>query len=553
MSGRRRVAVITGGANGIGAAVAEEVGRQGWFVVSVDPLVSVDGAERLPEPEETTAGRIVAAGGAARASSVSVTDAAAVHALFDELVAEHGGVDAVVNVAGITRKSGLVDGTEEDWLELLRVHLGGYLNVLGAALPVMERSGHGRVVGVTSGAGWRATDGGGYSCAKRVVASLTWQLGPTAPAGVTVNAMSPIAATRMLAAAVERAQKEGRTTGGSGFSMFSTMPDPGALGPLGAHMVGDDFAWCSGRVLFAGGSEAAVVDRPRFLEVVRTDGVSSLAHVLGTVLPGAFAAAEAAQATTGGGNPRMGSIFEERERGPAVAGDIRSCLVVSDRPALASAVTEVLGRRSSSCRTIDPTRGFAEAAAALRAVVASTGPVEAVVVAPSRGAGVARSVDGWQQVVADHDGLVEQIHADGGWARAAGAYAAQTAAPVRLVTLTDATTPGGRSRAQAAAQLSRVSGATTAGRLSAFAVSVETDEQRAGRVVAELVDHLLVHPDAGALSGAELALGDGWVGLRSHPRALGAVTYGGPAVPDWFDAALRDIAGAHEGARSPTP
>jgi NAD(P)-dependent dehydrogenase (short-subunit alcohol dehydrogenase family) len=188
---RQRVAVVTGGGGGIGGAIAEALGRSGWFVVTVDPMVTLEGTEDLPEPETTTAGRIVAAGGAARASSASVTDGEALRALFEELAAERGGLDAVVNVAGITRQSYYARGTEEDWQALLSVHLGGYLNVLDAALPLMAEAGYGRIVGVTSGSGWRAADAGGYSCAKRAVAALTWQLGAHAPQGVTVNALSP--------------------------------------------------------------------------------------------------------------------------------------------------------------------------------------------------------------------------------------------------------------------------------------------------------------------------------------------------------------------------
>ena len=216
MTPRQPVAVVTGGGGGIGAAIAQELGRGGWFVVTVDPLVSLDGSEKLPDPQETTAGRIVAAGGSARASSASVTDGEAVRGLFQELVDERGGLDAVVNVAGITRQSGFAHGTEEDWRALLDVHLGGYLNVLDAALPLMAEAGTGHVLGVTSGSGWRAADAGGYSCAKRAIAALTWQLGRNPPPGVTINAMSPIAATRMVAAALERARRERRTSGVEG-------------------------------------------------------------------------------------------------------------------------------------------------------------------------------------------------------------------------------------------------------------------------------------------------------------------------------------------------
>ncbi len=281
---------------------------------------------------------------------------------------EHGGLDAVVNVAGITRQSYFARGTEEDWLALLSVHLGGYLNVLDAALPLMAAAGHGRILGVTSGSGWRAADAGGYSSAKRAVAALTWQLGRQAPPGVTVNAMSPIANTRMVAAALERARKAGRAGGGGGLSLGS-IPGPENLGPLGAHLVSDDFGWCSGQVLFAGGSEVAVVDRPRLLEVVRADEVASLEGVLQAVIPRAFAKAESAQATDGGANPRFGPIFDEPARVEAAVAPVTSCAVVSDRPGMAAAITAALEARSVACHAIDVAADFAAAAGALQRAV----------------------------------------------------------------------------------------------------------------------------------------------------------------------------------------
>src|ERR1700752_2381858 len=87
---RHSVVVVTGGGAGIGAAIAEAVARSGAFVVTVDPGVTVDGLAQDQAPEQTTADRIVAAGGAARASNASVTDAAAIDALFTGLVDEFG-------------------------------------------------------------------------------------------------------------------------------------------------------------------------------------------------------------------------------------------------------------------------------------------------------------------------------------------------------------------------------------------------------------------------------------------------------------------------------
>jgi NAD(P)-dependent dehydrogenase (short-subunit alcohol dehydrogenase family) len=542
VSNRQRVAVVTGGGGGIGAGVAEELGRDGWHVVTVDPLVTLDGSASIPEPEETTADRINAAGGSARASSVSVTDAEAVRILFEGLVDEQGGLDAVVNVAGITRQTYFGKGTEEDWLAVLAVHLEGYLNVLNAALPIMADAGHGRILGVTSGSGWRNADAGAYSCAKRAIAALTWQLGRQAPAGVTVNAMSPIAATRMMASALERARKAGQS-GGGGIS-FLSVAQPEDLGPFGAYLVGEESGWCSGRVLFAGGPEVAVIDGPRLIEVVRTEPVVSLARVLDEVVPVAFAKAEAKQASAGGGNPRFGPVFDQPAEPASDAAEVRSCVVVSDRPSLTASIVAALEARSFRCRQVEPVRGFGEAAAALRAVVEAGGPIDAVVVAPSASSLAASASDGWEWILADHRGIVEGIHTDAGWARAVADYAADADRPLQLVTLTDATTTGGRSRAQSAAQHARVAAGATEGRVTAFAASLEAPEEAAAGTAGGLVAHLLDHPEASALAGAELVIDDGWLGLRSHPRPIGSITFGGPALPEWLDGTLRQIVGA---------
>ncbi|MFZ6003338.1 MAG: SDR family NAD(P)-dependent oxidoreductase [Actinomycetota bacterium] len=552
MAERQRVVVVTGGGGGIGAAIAEVLGRRGAFVVTMDPLVSLDGSEQLPPPEETTAGRIVAAGGSARASSVSVTDAPGVSELFASLVEEHGGLDTVVNVAGITRPTSFTKGSQADWRSVLEVHLDGYLNILNAALPIMAAAGHGRILGVTSGSGWRPANTGAYGCAKRAVAALTWQLGREVPPGVIVNAVSPIAVTRMVTAALSRARPPGAGGGAPSSSATATgglslgsMPAPEELGPLGAHLVSDAFAWCSGQVLFAGGSEVAVIEQPRLLEVVRTHGVKSLAHILEAVTTGALVPAEAKQVSNGGSNPRFGSIFDDAP-GTADAAAVRSCAVVSDQHALASAASAAIEARGVTCHSIDPAQvppGFEGAAGALAALAERAGPLDAVVIALGVGKPAPASAAPWERLLVEHTGIVDQIHTDAGWARAVSDYSAGADRPVRLLTLTDATTAGGRSRAQAAAQHARSARGATDDRVTAFSVSVEAPLDGDGAVLGELAAHLLCSADAPALSGAELVAGDGWLGLRSHPRPSASITFGGPAVPDWLDDTLRRIVG----------
>ena len=527
MNDRQRVAVVTGGGGGIGAAIAESLGRTGTFVVTVDPLVSVDGSERLPEPEQTTAGRIVAAGGRARASGASVTDGAGVRQLFTELADEFGGLDAVVNVAGITRPTSFGKGSDDDWRDILSVHLDGYLNVLTAALPLMAAAGHGHILGVTSGSGWRAADAGAYGCAKRAVAALTWQLGRHAPPGVVVNAISPIAATRMVTAALGRAPVRAQGPAGSatGGLSLDAMPAPEDLGPLGAHLVGSSFAACRGRVLFAGGSEVAVVDEPRLLEVIRGDDVASAAHVLEAATTIALSGAEARQATGGGSNARFGGRFDAKPDAALPEPVIRRCAIATDRADFSATLGSALAARGVTVHVV-----------ASPAELAALDTPDAVVIALTGPAAAGAAGTEWERILAEHDGLAEKIHADATWTRAVADLARSADRALRLVTVTAAGSAGGRSRAQAAAQLARAGRRATGDLVTPFAVSAETD-----CLPTELVAHLVCSPAAADLAGAELVAGSGWFGLRSHPHPIGSISFGGPALPAWFDEVLTEM------------
>ena len=407
-------------------------------------------------PVETTAGRIVAAGGSARASSASVTDGDAVRALFAELAEELGGLDAVVNVAGITRPRASPGAPTRTGSRLLDVHLerlsqrargraaphGG-----GRARPHPRASPRARV-------GGRRTPAR-YSCAKRAVAALTWQLGRVAPPGVTVNAMSPIAATRMVTAAFERAQQAGHRRGGGGLSLDS-MPGPDDLGPLGAHVSATASAGAAAR------SSSPVV--PRWPSSIGP-GCSRCSdrttprpcRRARAVVPRAFVAAEAKQTSDGGSQSalrrhlrRAGQLPAGRRRPPSGRAPW-SPIAPTWRPRCARR-SKRRGRSPASPRRTWPT---ASTAPPSRCAPPSTaaGPFDAVVVALEGHPRPSTALEGWEHVLADHRASRGRCTTTPPGLRATADYAAETDQPVRLVILIDATTPAGQSRAQAAAQL----------------------------------------------------------------------------------------------------
>ncbi|MDQ0948595.1 3-oxoacyl-[acyl-carrier protein] reductase [Streptomyces phaeochromogenes] len=184
-----RTVVITGAGRGIGLAAARFFHSAGAVVW----LVGRDGA-RLKEAADSLDG--------ARFAEVDVTRTQEVDTVVSDVISDTGRIDILINNAGILRDRMIWNLTDEDWDSVLSVHLGGPFRFIRASVPHFRRQGWGRVVNVTSYAGMHGNVGQtAYSAAKSGIIGLTKTAAKELVRfGVTVNAISPVAETRMITA-----------------------------------------------------------------------------------------------------------------------------------------------------------------------------------------------------------------------------------------------------------------------------------------------------------------------------------------------------------------
>jgi 3-oxoacyl-[acyl-carrier protein] reductase len=198
-----RVAIVTGGARGIGKAIALAFVREGAKVALVD--VDREKLEVLKNQIEKEKGKVIVI-------PCDITKSSDVKEMVDQVHKKIGRIDVLVNNAGIIRRGTIDTITEEDWDRVIEVNLKGTFNCCKAVAGIMKQQGYGKIINVSSIAGKMGdiTSAPGYGPSKAGIDALTKTLArQLAPYGVNVNAVSPHAIeTEMSAQWSDERRKE---------------------------------------------------------------------------------------------------------------------------------------------------------------------------------------------------------------------------------------------------------------------------------------------------------------------------------------------------------
>jgi NAD(P)-dependent dehydrogenase (short-subunit alcohol dehydrogenase family) len=255
-----RVAIVTGAGRGIGRSVALLLARQGATVVVNDLGAALDGSGSDVGPAQRVVDEITEAGGKAAANTADVSDHAAAEGLIREAVEGFGRLDVLVNVAGILRDRMVFNMTEQEWDDVLRVHLKGTFSTTKFASAhwrsLRDGGAQHRIINFTSVSGLHGAPGQpNYAAAKMGIVGLTYSsANALARYGVTVNAISPGAATRMTESVP---QERRRARGGA-----ADERSPDNVAPIVAYLASERSGWITGRIVHASGYEVTLYSNP---------------------------------------------------------------------------------------------------------------------------------------------------------------------------------------------------------------------------------------------------------------------------------------------------
>jgi len=248
--------IVTGAGRGIGRAVALLLAKEGANVVVNDPGFGRGGEATEEKPADSVVAEIEAVQGRASANYDSVSDYASAGRMIAQCVDTYGNIDFVVNVAGMLRERMIWNMTEDDFDQVISVHLKGHWNMCHHAIKVMRGARHGRIVNFSSDAFKGSVGQCNYAAAKAAIIGLTRSIAREAGRyGITANAICPMAATRMtvndaVIAGWKRRLERGLLTQAQ-YDSRMAMPGPEFVAPMVAYLCTDESRDINGQLFHA--------------------------------------------------------------------------------------------------------------------------------------------------------------------------------------------------------------------------------------------------------------------------------------------------------------
>ncbi len=249
-----KVAAVTGSGRGIGRGVAKALAAQGAAVVVNDVGVTVSGDKEPTSPADEVVKEIKAAGGRAAVNRDDIATVSGGENLVHQAIKEFGQLDILVNVAGILRDRMIFNMSEQEWDEVIRVHLKGHYCTIRPASAHMRERKWGRIINFSSNSALGAAGQPNYAAAKAGILGLTYSCANgLAKYNITCNAIMPGAATRMTDTVPAGRMPGAGADRPASATAEGTSRDPANVAPIVVFLASDEASYVSGQCFGASG------------------------------------------------------------------------------------------------------------------------------------------------------------------------------------------------------------------------------------------------------------------------------------------------------------